>query len=185
MTELGDLSRDIRFPSSTQVMDACSMKWRFLTIGLPDSLKEVDASLYQDQLQRFGDDLVETKQVIFNALAEEMQKMNTWLIERLTPDPGRKRKKTVKTGTLKRYKLFLELLPDRNVIGEERLNLLAAQARQILDGVEAGDLVKEGYLAYAVRTQFETLQGAIERTIQEGPERQITFDDEEEPAVQA
>lgn len=175
-TELGPtLFNPTDYPTQDEVKRKFFFEWAFLPPGdpikLPASVREVERERARARAEEAYGKVQEALRVGMAGLVDHM-------VESLTPGPGGKQKKFYGT-TVTKFAEFLRTFQARNVTDDAELEILVAQAEDLLRGVDpkilkgnqdARERMLQGMTQ--VKTQLDTMVG-------DAPARKLSLDDTE------
>lgn len=162
------------YPSREQVLAAYRIEKRWLTLGTPQSLKQISAGFFEKEKQRSEESFKTAGNLINQLLAVEAKGLTDHLIERLTPGPDGKtpifRDKTVLNITE-----FLAKFNLRSIGTTEELNKQIEKMRQLLNNVDPKSLRDSDDLKASVRKGFEQVRESLDKLVAEPEERLFDF----------
>lgn len=173
--KLGSLYNSEDYPANLDGVFAIS--WEYPPIEPPRYLMQFNPQLYaqeQNKIQRRFEDAVALAE---QAFAEELSGLVSHLIERLTEEPGGK-KKAFRASTIENFKEFYENFRRMNVRSNAELETLISQANELVSGVDPRDLRQNQELQSTLRTQMSELKTSIDSVITQAPRRRILRMDE-------
>lgn len=173
--KLGSLYNPQDYPANLDGVFAIS--WEYPPIEPPQYLMQFNPQLYaqeQNKIQRRFEDAVSLAE---QAFAEELAGLVSHLIERLTEEPGGK-KKAFRASTIENFKEFYENFRRMNVRSNAELESLITQANDLVAGVDPKDLRQNQEMQATLRTQMADLKTSIDSVITQAPRRRILRMDE-------
>lgn len=139
--------------------DCMFFDWTYLTLSLPDSLKE---EVYRDELEKFRKRTEATIELIKLSFVSELSDLVNNLVERLSPDPETGEKRRFKAATVNNLKEFLERFRKLDCTNDEKLKEIIDEAERILSGVSPEKLRSDGDVRTRVREEFSRLVKVID-----------------------
>ena len=131
------LYRPEEYPAADAVRESFSMRTAYLQVEVPTNLP---AAIYQREREKAAAQWTEAIEECRQVLRAELLTLVEHATERLAPGNDGK-PKIFRDSMLKNLDEFFSTFNDRNSIGEDReLAAIVDQARQVLAGVDAGDL---------------------------------------------
>jgi hypothetical protein len=158
-----------------RVRAAFSFGWRYISFGVPDKLREISPSLWEDErnkvAQLMTDAASEAQQVMRAVMAELVEHLAARLQDTGDGKPGRFHKSTVS-----KLLDFLDTFDFRNVADDAELKGLVEQARALMEGVTVKDLKSTTQLRDRVRTGMGEIATKLDTLVVYGG-RKIRFDE--------
>lgn len=168
--KLGSLYNPQDYPANLDGVFAIS--WEYPPIEPPQYLLQFNPQLYEQErgkIQRRFEDAVTMAE---QAFAEELSGLVSHLIERLTEEPGGK-KKAFHASTIENFKEFYENFQRMNVRSNAQLETLIAQANDLVSGVNPADLRKDQELKTTLRAQMSELKTSLDSVVAAAPRRRV------------
>jgi hypothetical protein len=174
---LGVLFRETDYPPVERVLAAYGMEWSYVALSVPNTLESISTQILQREEQKAAARVSAAADEIVKILSFTMKELVDSMIERMTPgEDGKPR--IFRNSLVTNMTEFLETLPFRNIVGNQQLNVLAEQAKQILNGVDPSSLRASPDIRNYVRVKMEDVKSALESMVTLRPARQISFGDE-------
>jgi predicted DNA-binding protein YlxM (UPF0122 family) len=164
------------YPSVQEIRDAYKMTWRIISWDTPANLKNVSKELYELECKKAAAAALQMRQDIEQILAASMAELVQHLVDRLTPEPGGK-KKVFRDTAVTKLQDFLTTFNTRNVTNSAQLRAMADKAKQLIEGVDPADLRESQRTREVVRDGFAKIAKAVDGMIVNKPTRAISFDD--------
>lgn len=136
---LGTLFNSTEYPDVSEVAERFVFDWAYKSFDTPDALKEVDAELYQQQVEQQQAQFTAATEEITAVMREALYEMVNHLKERLTPTPDGKNK-ILKESAINNLKEFLDNFDLRNVTNDKALAIEVQKVRSLLGGTTAASL---------------------------------------------
>jgi hypothetical protein len=136
------------------------MSWEKFILSVPESIKQVSPSLYEEEKQRIANQLKEAQKEIFGLMRQEALTYMQKLIGRLTPKKDGSYP-SLKEDLFERIKDFLEVFQSRNICNDQQLGVAVEMARQALQGVQVTDLENNDSLREEIRREFEKASSEV------------------------
>ena len=175
---LGSLYNAQDYPSESKVRAQFYMVTRYLTFSTPGQLRAVNPALFERETQKMQQQIASATEEITGMLRSAMAELVDHLIDRLSPEPGGKRK-VFRDSLVGNVKDFLEVFQARNIADDRALADLVTQAERLLDGVDAGDLRDSAKLRERVTVGFQSIKATLDGMLVTAPSRKVVFDEEE------
>lgn len=155
---------------------AYRLEWQYVSLSAPAQIEGIDQELYTREQARLQKQWEEAVVEMRDALRVGLSELVNDLVQRLSGADGEKRVKP--SRLLERFQEFLTSFQARNVTGDEQLEALATQARQILAGVSTERLIASTNVRKQVEQGFKQVQVSLTKLETESRHRRIRFDDE-------
>lgn len=159
-----------------RVRAAFTFSWRYISFGVPEKLREIAPSLWEDErnkvAQLMTEAAAEAQQVMRAAMAELVEH----LAERLQDGPDGKPARFHKT-TVSKLLDFLDSFDFRNVADDTELKTLVDRARALMQDVTVKDLKSAVQLRDHVRAGMSEIAAKLDTMAVYGG-RKIRFDEE-------
>jgi hypothetical protein len=157
---LKDEFRASDYPA-TETLDALfKFDFKVISFGVPDTLKEIQASIWEKEKEKAVQSWQETGDVIREALRNSFKALLDHMVEKLTPDEDGN-PKTFKRSTVENVSGFFEEFQAKNICDDNELADLVAKAKDVLHGVTPDALRTNDSLR---KTVLEKI-GAIKETL--------------------
>ena len=164
-------------------IDATAIKslflWRvrYVSFGVPDSLKSLSADLYRRERDRFEQSLVEASNEVQNALREAFSGLVSHMVKKLTETRDNGKPGIFRDSLITNLTAFIDTFRDRNLTSDAVLEELVGQAKALLSGVTPDVLRDNTGLRNRVQTGFEQIKEQISLNLIDRPTRSFSFDD--------
>lgn len=175
---LGPAFNEADYPNHAQVLDAFFIKWRWLTMTTPSSLKKISATFFEREAKKAE---VAMQSIVENAetlLLDEMSKLAEHMVDRLTPDEDGK-PKTFRDSLTSNVSEFLVALRDRNISNNPAIEAQAERIQQLILGIDPKTLRKNDRLREDVASGFKAVRESIDALVISRPRRYMSLGDEQ------
>lgn len=173
---LGELFNEADYPES--LAGEFGMELDFPSIEPPQYLQQLNPELYEQQVKRIQDRFDEAVALAQDAFTQEFASLIGRLTERLTAGEGGK-KKVFQESTIENLQEFFGKFQALNVGGNEALEALVEQAKQIVAGKASGELTKElrndVLLRDQIRAQLTEVEQALKPMLVNRPGRKVNL----------
>lgn len=173
---LGPLYREKDYPSVEEVRKAFSWAVRYIYFSVPGSLREISASLFNEEKERQEKMWEEAASEVRTALRESLAGLVEHAIGKLSYQANGK-PQIFRDSMVKNMSEFLDLFDRRNLTNDQELAALAGQARQLMAGIDAAALRSNQNIREQVRAGFEEIKRTMDSMLIDRPVRQIDLDD--------
>jgi len=136
---LGELYNEDDYPTVDDLRGMFGLKWSWLQLGVPDELPD---AVRGREVAKLKESFLEAQEEIRFALREGFKDLVSHAIDRLTPGPDGKRKIFCES-TFEKFTEFFETFNARNLLEDEELEAVVAQAKEIVAGLSVDDLRNE------------------------------------------
>jgi len=161
------------YPSANVMRRKFGMSWQCLTFKTPD--KEVLGEvLYEQERDKARATWKNAEAEVVGALRESMNELIGHLIEKLKPQADGKRS-TLRNSAITNVQEFLDNFSKRNVLNDEELNTLVAQASRVLNGKSVESLKSEDarvVVSRGLKKVSKELEGLVTKS-----SRKMNFDE--------
>jgi hypothetical protein len=158
------------------------MEWRWLTMDVPGRLKEISASVFEQEREKAAKMWADALDSARQLLRENMRELVSHMVDRLQPEADGK-PKVFRNSMLANINGFLDTFNSRNITDDAELQELVTNARKLLSGVEPADLRENDSTRNFVQKQFAAIQLTLDGMVQAKPQRRITFADDDSQAA--
>lgn len=174
---LGDLYDANDYPSSIE--HHFTLTWDYPSVEPPDYLKQIHPDIYKEMQDRAEARLQAAVAMAEEAFAAELQALVTHMVDRLTASDDGKQK-VFRDSCLGNLKEFFRRFESMNIGSNEQLTQLVNQAKEIVAGVDVGELRKETDLRETVKGKLDEVKAVLDTMVVDKPTRKIEFDELEE-----
>jgi hypothetical protein len=166
------------YPPVEDIAREFGFSWQYVSFGVPDQLKSISREVWEEEREKAAQRMAEASAEIQVVLRESMAKLVQHMADRLKEGPDGKPLR-FKESTVSNLVEFLTNFEFRNVTDDKELQALAAQARQILQGVSADDLRTTGDLRVKVQQGMADIAAQLDTMLTRTGGRRFRFDEEE------
>jgi len=167
---LGMLFNPADYPES--VIGLFGMEWDFPAVEPPSYLQQLSPAIFEQERQRVAARFEEAVRLTEQAFMEELSKLVTHLVERLSGTEDGK-PKIFRDSVVNNLSEFFQRFRQLNVRSNDDLDALVARAQRIVSGVAAPELRENLSLRDQVANQLGHVQQAIDATMVDRPRRRI------------
>jgi hypothetical protein len=153
--ELGAFFDAKEFATESDVRAAYALDWTYVSFSAPEKLEAVDRVIMERANQKFQARCAEAYDEVVVELRSSALRVMSELAERLSPGPDGKAK-TLRGTALRDLQSFVELLPKRDITGDDALSDAVARVAAFSQGLDVETLKK----APMVREQLQALAAA-------------------------
>src|SRR2546428_8326068 len=133
------------YPAVEDLGGEFGFSWQYVSFGVPDQLKAISRDVWEQEREKAAQRMAEASAEIQTVLRESMAKLVQHMADRLKEGPDGKPLRFKET-TVSNLVEFLTNFEFRNVTDDGELQALVAQARELLNSVDADDLRTTGDL---------------------------------------
>jgi len=166
------------YPPVSDVAREFGFSWQYVSFGVPEQLKGISQEVWEQEREKAAQRMAEASCEIQQVLRESMAKLVQHMAERLK-EGGDGKPLRFKETTVSNLVEFLTTFDFRNVTDDTELQALVAQARQLLQGVNADDLRTTGELRTKVQQGMAGIAGHLDTMLKRTGGRKFRFDEEE------
>lgn len=169
---LGPAYDPSKFPSQEEVLSAFGIKWNWLSMSTPSSLKQIQKGLFEKEAKKAEESLRNAVEEIVLMLTVEAKELCEHLVERLTPgDDGKP--KVFRESAVSNITDFLSHFNMRAVGTTKELTEQIERMRKLLQGVDAKTLRDSDQLKADVHAGFKKVAAALDKLVINKPHRMI------------
>jgi hypothetical protein len=166
------------YPPLDEVAREFGFSWQYVSFGVPDQLKGISREVWEQEREKAALRMAEASAEIQVVLRESMAKLVQHMADRLKEGPDGKPLRFKET-TVSNLVEFLTNFEFRNVTDDNELQSLVAQARELIQGVNADDLRTTGDMRTKVQMGMSELAGQLDTLLMRTGGRKFRFDEEE------
>lgn len=166
------------YPPVEDVEREFGFSWQYVSFGVPDQLKGISREVWEQEREKAAQRMAEASSEIQHVLRESMAKLVQHMADRLKEGADGKLLR-FKESTVSNLVEFLTNFEFRNVTDDKELQALAAQARQLLQGVSADDLRTTGDLRAKVQQGMAGIAAQLDTMLTRPGGRKFRFHEEE------
>lgn len=168
--------REKDYPAESDIAGKFTWFIRYLSLGTPTNLQEIDAALYQREADGLADMWRQAAREVEEALTEAMMGLFDHAVEKLSFQSNGK-PMIFRDSLVENMNEFLNLFDKRNITGSIELAALAGQARQLMAGVDPATLRFNLGARDRIRNGFMAIQQTMDSMLVDRPVRAIDLDD--------
>lgn len=159
MARLNGLANPADYPPADRFEAAFGIFHSYMTYGTPQALEAISKAIFDRESEKAKQSIAQATDAIVQVLVEDMGKLMSDLVERIESKDGGNKVKF--KGLLDNAAEFLETIKVRNITENADLERLAAQARQILQGVDSQSLTDSQGIRTYVKKNVAAIQGEL------------------------
>lgn len=180
---LGDLYEPGDYPHVDDVREAFHVRIRFESWGAPQRLETLSQRIYQREREQTARDLQDASREIRDGMRAALAGLVGHLVDVLQPGPDGK-PKTFRNSTVDNLVGFLDTFNDRNVVRDDELGRIVADARAVLEGADPQSIRKAPMITQMVRDGMTQVRQRLEQlTETRGRRFRLESPDEAPPAT--
>jgi hypothetical protein len=166
------------YPPIDDVRQQFGLSWQYVSFGVPDQLKGISQDVWEQEREKAAQRMAQASSEIQQVLRETMAGLVQHMADRLqTSEDGKPLR--FKNSTVSNLVEFLANFEFRNVTDDTELQNLVAQARQMLQGVDAEDLRSTGELRRKVQQGMTNLAAQLDTLVVRAGGRKFRFEEDE------
>lgn len=173
---LGALFNPADYPDS--LADHYSLSWDYPSADPPAYLKQVAPELYEAERARIRARMEESLKLTEDALAAELAKVVSHLVDRLAGDDDGKAK-VFRDSAIENATAFFERFAELRIVGSSALDSIVADARSVLAGIDPKRLRKSETLREHVAGELAKVSATLDGLMVDRG-RAIALDDDTE-----
>jgi hypothetical protein len=173
--DLGDLFNEHDYP--TQIDELFDVHWDYPNLEPPNYLKEINPELYEEQKKRIEARLEEAVAMTEAALAEEMNKLITHMIDRLTGGEDGKPKQ-FKDQTVENLREFFDGFKAANIGSNAQLDALMEQAKGVIGSRTPGEMRTDAQIRDQIKEGLQSVATQLDALMVAKPRRKIVLEEE-------
>lgn len=171
--KLGAMFRATDYPPVEDLAGTIGISWAYIAVDAPATLAEVSKSIMRREQEKaaatWRDALEEASAVLRAGFSELVSHM----VEKLEPgDDGKRR--IFRDSLVGNVREFLRTFPSRNLADDQGLAELAAEASNILAGVDAQSLRDNETLRDQVARGMATIKARLDEAVTDAPQRRYS-----------
>lgn len=152
------------YPPGDYVAQQFTFSWQYISFGVPDQLREISTKIWQDEREKAAQVMAEAGREIQQVLRAAMGELVTHMRDRLKESPDGKPLK-FKESTVSKLIEFLGMFEFRNVTKDAELSGLVEKARELLKGVDSGDLRTTAHLRARVQQGMTEIAAQLDTMV--------------------
>lgn len=159
---LGPAYNPADYPSEDDFRASYDVSWQFLDLSVPESLKDIDANLYESEKNKAASRVANAQEQIKGLLRQQFAEHIGRFIDRLEGKREGGKIKIFRDSMVANLNAFVGSFDARNLTGDDELAALVAEIRSVMDGVTADDLRDtEGFVRENVLAACKQVQDAL------------------------
>lgn len=166
------------YPPSEEVAREFGFSWQYVSFGVPEQLKGISQDVWEQEREKAAQRMAEASCEIQHVLRESMAKLVQHMADRLK-DSADGKPLRFKETTVSNLVEFLTNFEFRNITDDDELQALVAQARQLLQGINADDLRTTGELRTKVQQGMAGIAAQLDTMVTRTASRKFRFDEDE------
>ena len=166
------------YPPVADVAREFGFSWQYISFGVPDQLKGISQEVWEQEREKAARRMAEASSEIQQVLRETMAKLVQHMAHRLKTG-GDGKPLRFKESTVSNLIEFLANFEFRNVTDDTELQKLVAQARGLLQGVNADDLRTTAELRTKVQQGMADIAVQLDTMLSRTGGRKFRFQEEE------
>src|SRR3989442_6429101 len=164
------------YPAVEDLAREFGFSWQYVSFGVPDQLKAISQEVWEEEREKAAQRMAEASAEIQTVLRESMAKLVQHMADRLKEGPDGKPLRFKET-TVSNLVDFLANFEFRNITDDGELQILVAQARELLHGVNADDLRTTGDLRMKVQQGISEIAAQLDTMLTRTGGRKFRFDE--------
>ena len=162
--KLGSEWRRTDYPHEDKLRKLFVFDFKIISFGVPEQLKEIQASIYEREKEKAEATWQETGDVVRQALRVAFKKLIDHAIEKLTPEEDGK-KRIFRDATIANVTDFFKEFKSKNIVDDDALASLVDKAKDVLHGVDPDDLRTDDKLRESVLTNMSEIKGVLDNSL--------------------
>jgi hypothetical protein len=178
-TRLRSLYNPADYPPVEDAEREFGFSWQYVSFGVPDQIKGISKGVWEQEREKAAQRMAEASSEIQLVLRETMARLVQHMADRLKEGADGKPLRFKET-TVSNLVEFLANFEFRNVTDDAALQKLVAEARGMLQGVNADDLRTTGDLRSKVQQGMADIAVRLDSMLMKSGGRKFRLDDGEE-----
>lgn len=137
---LGPAFNSADYPTDAAFRDSYDISWSFLDLAVPESLKETNPEIYENEKIKAEHRLQNAQEQIKALLRQQFGEHIKKFVDRLEGKRENGKVKIFRDSMVENLNDFIGSFNARNLTGDNELADLVAEIRDVMDGVSADDL---------------------------------------------
>lgn len=167
---LGPLFNRADYPSVERFRAAFWVHWRFVDMGVPNLLREVNLEAFEQARRKMAEEAEQASAMIQQHLRSSLLEITEHIAGLLAPRANGHRV-GIRQGALDGLKTFLATLEQRDTTEDESLRAVARRLLQVSTGVDVDQLKDDDALRSRMAFHMDEAKADLERLIEEIPVR--------------
>lgn len=178
---LADMSNESDYLDSEAFRKSFSMEFAYISYGVSEKLKEINAEIYQRELDKtkskFEDAAIEAQRV----LRESLRDLLAGMVDKLTGVKEDGKRKAFKPSSVGKLNEFFESFKSWNLATDDtELEAIVGQAKDLLKGVDPESMKGESALRDSIGNGFAQILPMLDTMIEAMPDRVFRGETSEE-----
>lgn len=169
------------YPSAKKLEQMFVFSFKLISFGIPDQLKEIQASIYEREREKAQQTWHETSDMVRQALRVAFKKLIDHAVEKLTPDDNGE-KRSFRATTIENVTAFFDEFNSKNIVNDTELEALVAKAKGVLSGVSPETLRTNDEARDVVLASMSEIQQSLDSGLIVYSGRKYLDDDEDDNA---
>ena len=161
------------YPTAEALRYRFGFNYQWISFDVPKSLPD---DLYAIEKKKVEALWAQAAEQITMSLRASFQRLVTHVVERLTPEKGKK-PKVIKDSVIDNINEFIESFRSRNLTNDKELADLIEKAQSVLNNVDGDSLRDERFVKLAVRKGFSQIEKLLDGMVVEKPGRKFDFEE--------
>jgi hypothetical protein len=166
------------YPPVDEIAREFGFSWQYVSFGVPDQLKGISSEVWEQEREKAAQRMAEASSEIQQVLRESMARLVQHMTDRMNEGADGKPLR-FKESTVSNLVEFLTNFEFRNITDDKELQILVAQARQLLQGVDAADLRSTGELRTKVQQGMAEISTQLDTMLVRAGTRKFRFEEDE------
>lgn len=166
------------YPASHEIAATFALSWQYVTFGVPGSLREIRASLFAEEQEKYRVQLVEAADEYRNTLRARLLASLDSLAESLKPQ-GDGKKKRIYEAHIEKLTETLALFELQDATDDSAAKAIVEQARAVMSGVDVAQLRDDEAFKARVAAGLDAAIGSLRVITTDRGSRGIRLDDGE------
>lgn len=180
---LGEQFEISNYPTPEQVRSSFYLEYNLVMFSTPTTLASgISEAFFEQEKEKMESMWLDAREYAFAALRSQFQKLVAHMVDRLGIDTDGKRQgkqKIFRDTMVDNFAEFLDTFGARNINNDGDLQRFVEQSKNLLKGVDPGDLRDNEALRINVANGFNKMKKQLDNMIVTKPKRRIVFDDSE------
>lgn len=167
---LGDLYNDSDYPSKDELRLNLNMRYQYITINTPESLKGISDTIFQRECDKAETMWSEARDEMRAALRAQLQELLNHLVDRLRPSADGKAK-IFRNSMMSNFGDFLSVFDAKNISDDQELAALVDKLKGLSADVTPENLRANADFRADIATSFEDIKTELDQMIINKPGR--------------
>lgn len=175
---LGDLYSDSDYPERDELRLNLNMRYQYITINTPESLKGISDSIFQRECNKADAMWSEARDEMKAALRNQLKELLDHLVDRLRPSADGKAK-VFRNSMMANFGDFLSVFDAKNISDDKDLATLVEKLRGLSEGVTPENLRSNADFRSDIATSFEEIKTELDQMIINKPTRSFLQEEDQ------